>query len=66
MGNLQSNLKPNPNKLKVIKRIINFLSIALDLQIVRAVIKKAQNAGFALSVTERLTAVKASYTFHCT
>ena len=44
MGNSQSKLKRKSNKLKVIKRTIKFLSVAPDLEIVRAVIKKAPNA----------------------
>ena len=44
MGNSQSKLKRNSNKLKVVKRTIKFLSVALDLEVVRAVIKKAPNA----------------------
>ena len=43
MGNSQSKLKRKSNKLKVVKRIIKFLSIAPDLHIVRALIKKAPN-----------------------
>ena len=44
MGNSQSKLKCIYNKLKVVKRIIKCLSVALDLHIVRAVITKALNA----------------------
>ena len=44
MGNSQSKLKRKSNKLKVLKRTIKFLSVALDLNVVRAVIKKAPNA----------------------
>ena len=43
MGNLQSKLKSKSNKWKVVKRTINF-SVAPDLEVVRAVIKKAPNA----------------------
>ena len=44
MGNSQSKLKRKSNKLKVVKRTIKFLSVAPDLEVVRAVIKKAPNA----------------------
>ena len=44
MGNSQSKLEGRFNKLKVLKRTIKFLSVAPDLEIVRAVIKKAPNA----------------------
>ena len=43
MGNSQSKLKRKSNKLKVVKRTIKFLSVAPDLEVVRAVIKKAPN-----------------------
>ena len=41
MGNTQSKFKRKSNKLKVVKRYIKFLAVAPDLEIVRAVIKKA-------------------------
>ena len=44
MGNLHSKLKRKSNKLKVVKPTIKFLSVAPDLEVVRAVIKKAPNA----------------------
>ena len=44
MGNSQSKLKRKSNKLKVVKRTIKYLSVAPDLDVVRAVIKKAPNA----------------------
>ena len=44
MGNSQSKLKRKSNKLKVVKRTIKFLSVSPDLDVVRAVIKKAPNA----------------------
>ena len=44
MGNSQSKLKHKFNKSKVVKRTIKFLSVAPDLEVVRAVIKKAPNA----------------------
>ena len=44
MGNSQSKLRRKSNKLKVVKRTIKFLSVAPDLEVVRAVIKKAPNA----------------------
>ena len=44
MGNSQSKLKRKSNKLKVVKRTIKFLFVAPDLEVVRAVIKKAPNA----------------------
>ena len=44
IGNLQSKRKCKSNKLKVVKRIIKFYFVAPDLDIVRAVIKKAPNA----------------------
>ena len=44
MGNSQSKLKRKSIKLKVVKRTIKFLSVAFDLEVVRAVIKKAPNA----------------------
>ena len=44
MGNSQSKLKRKSNKLKVVKRTIQFLSVAPDLKVIRAVIKKAPNA----------------------
>ena len=44
MGNSQSKLKRKSNKLKVVKRTIQFLSVAPDLEVVRAVIKKAPTA----------------------
>ena len=44
MGNLQSKHNRKSNKLKVFKRKIKFLSVAPDLNVVRAVIKKAPNA----------------------
>ena len=44
MGNSQSKLKRKSYKLKVVKRKIKFLSVAPDLEVVRAVIKKAPNA----------------------
>ena len=43
MGNSQSKLKRKSNKLKVVKRTIKFLFVAPDLDVVKAVIKKAQN-----------------------
>ena len=43
MGNSQSKLKRKSNKLKVVKRTIKFLSVAPDLEVVIAVIKKAPN-----------------------
>ena len=43
MGNSQSKLKRKSNKLKVVKRTITFLSVAPDLEVVRAVIKIAPN-----------------------
>ena len=43
MGNSQSKLKRKSNKLKVVKRKIKFLSVAPDLEVVRAVIKKLPN-----------------------
>ena len=44
MGNLQSKLKRKSNKLKVVKHTIKFLSLAPDLDVVRAVFKKAPNS----------------------
>ena len=44
MGNSQSKLKRKYNKLKVVKNTIKFLSVAPDLEVVRAVIKNALNA----------------------
>ena len=44
MGNSQSKLKRKSNKLKVVKRITKYLSVAPDVHIVRAVIKNALNA----------------------
>ena len=41
MGNTQSKFKRKSNKLKVVKRYIKFLAVAPDLEVVRAVIKKA-------------------------
>ena len=41
MGNTQSKFKRKSNKLEVVKRYIKFLSVAPDLEVVRAVIKKA-------------------------
>ena len=43
MGNSQSKLKRKFNKLKVVKRPIKFLSVAPDLDVVKAVVKKAPN-----------------------
>ena len=43
MGNLQSKLKLKSNKLNVVKRTIKFLSVAPDLEVVSAVIKKEPN-----------------------
>ena len=43
MGNSQSKLKLKSNKLKVVKRKILFYSVALDLEVVKAVIKNAPN-----------------------
>ena len=43
MGNSQSKLKRTSNKLKVVKRTIKYISVALDLAVVREVIKKAPN-----------------------
>ena len=43
MGNSQFKRKRKSNKLKVINRLIKFLSVTPDLHIVRAVIKKAPN-----------------------
>ena len=44
MSNSQSKLKRKSNKLKVVKRTIKFVFVAPDLQVVRAVIRKARNA----------------------
>ena len=44
MGNSQSKLERKSNKLKVVKRTIKFLSVTPDLDVVRAVIKKAAKA----------------------
>ena len=44
MGNSQSKLKRKSNKLKAVKRTIKFLSVAPDLEVVRAVIMKSPNA----------------------
>ena len=44
MGNSQSKLKHKSNGLNVVKRTIKFLSVAPDLEVVRAVIKKSPNA----------------------
>ena len=44
MGNSQSKLKRKFNKLKVVKCTIKFLSVAPDLEVLRAVINKAPNA----------------------
>ena len=44
MSNSQSKLKRKSKKLKVVKRTIKFLSVEFDLEIIRAVIKKALNA----------------------
>ena len=44
MGNSQTKLKRKSNKVKVVKRMIKCLSVAPDLEVVRAVIKKAPNA----------------------
>ena len=41
MGNTQSKFKRKSNKLKVVKRYIKFLAVAPNLEVVRAVIKKA-------------------------
>ena len=41
MGYTQSKFKRKSNKLNVVKRYIKFLSVALDLEVVRAVIIKA-------------------------
>ena len=41
MGNTQSKFKRKSNKLKVVKRYIKFLAVAPDLEVVKAVIKKA-------------------------
>ena len=41
MGHTQSKFKRKSNKLKVVKRYIKFLAVAPDLDVVRAVIKKA-------------------------
>ena len=41
MGNTQSKFKRKSNKLKVVKRYIKYLAVAPDLDVVRAVIKKA-------------------------
>ena len=41
MGNTQSQFKRKSNKLNVVKRYIKFLAVALDLEVVRAVINKA-------------------------
>ena len=43
MGNSYSKLKRKLNKLKVVKRAIKFLSVAPDLEVVRAVINNALN-----------------------
>ena len=43
MNNSQSKLKSKSNFLKVVKRTIKFLSVAPDLEVVKAVIKKAPN-----------------------
>ena len=44
MGNSQSKLNRTSNKLKVVKRTIQFLSVEPDLEVVRTVINKAPNA----------------------
>ena len=44
MGNSQSKLKRKSNKLKVVKRTIKFLSVALDTKVAKAVLQKAPNA----------------------
>ena len=44
MGNSQSKCKRKSNKLKVVKRTIKFLFGAPDLEVVRAVLKKAPKA----------------------
>ena len=41
MGNTLSKFKRKSNKLKVVKRYIKFLAVAPNLEVVRAVIKKA-------------------------
>ena len=41
MGNTQSKFKRKSNKLKVVKRYKKFLAVAPDLEVVRAVSKKA-------------------------
>ena len=41
MGNAQSKFKRKSNKLIVVKRYIKFLAVSPDLEVVRAVIKKA-------------------------
>ena len=43
MGNSQSKLRRKSNKLKVVKRTIKFLTVAPELEVIRAVIKKAPN-----------------------
>ena len=44
MGNSQFKFKRKLYKFKVVKRSIKFLSVAPDLEVVRAVIKQAPNA----------------------
>ena len=44
MGNSQSKLKRKSNKVKVVKRNIQFLLVAPDLEVIRIVIKTAPNA----------------------
>ena len=41
MGNTKSKFKRKFNNLKVVKRYIKFHAVALDLKVIRAVIKKA-------------------------
>lgn len=44
MKNVRSKLKQKFNKLKVVKRKVKFLDVALDLEVAKAVLQKAPNA----------------------
>ena len=44
MGNSQSKLRKTSNKRKVVKRTVKFLSVALNLEVAKAVLQKAPDA----------------------
>ena len=44
MGNSQSKLRQKSNKRKVVKRTVKFLSVALNLEVAKAVLQKAPDA----------------------